>query len=62
MKRTKRAMVSASALAFAAASTAAVAVLAAANPKVEPTECELTEVVTCEVYGPSAGDVAASAT
>lgn len=55
----KKIMSAASALALAA--LAALAVFAAANPKVEPTECERTEEVTCEVDGPSAGSVEASA-
>ena len=37
------------------------AAIAASNPKVEPPECEGTEVETCEVDGPSAGSVAATA-
>ena len=36
------------------------AAIAASNPKVEPPECEGTEVETCEVDGPSAGYVAAT--
>ena len=37
------------------------AAIAASNPTVEPPECEGTEVETCEVDGPSAGSVAATA-
>ena len=37
------------------------AAIAASNPKVEPPECEGTEVETCEVDGPTAGSVAATA-
>jgi len=37
------------------------AAIAGSNPTVEPPECEGTEVETCEVDGPSAGSVAATA-
>ena len=37
------------------------AAIAASNPTVEPPECEGTEEETCEVDGPSAGSVAATA-
>ena len=47
--------------AVALAALFVLAAIAASNPRVEPTECERAEVVTCEVEPPSAGPVVATA-